>query len=301
MRNIKFADPDQNAPDPLAEPSEEQKAEQKATGGYSRLWLQKELKADRELFLKLNPGDNLIRFVPALPGDIGHFVLPILLTKLDSVEFVTAIGQDATDIANRVKRDESAVADAYWWFRKNAPEQLHSDKTNPQGFKLSPKRRGIAWVVAYDHERILHLNLFEQSLYAGDKGTKGLLGDILTKSKEEDTDPETGESTPKFGDISHPTEGNFVSIKKTVDPQAKTPAQKMKGTSYSVSISTKKSKPVQDLLNEVSDEEFNRLRKLTTIVEVSTYEEQQVALREYIGPKWFDKIFNKEEEPNTKE
>lgn len=278
-----------NAPDPLAQPAEGAQ-QQDRRGGFERAWLPDHLKQQKDFLLRLEEGDNLIRFVPAFPGEYQHFILPTQFVKLEGTELVISVGQAAVDQANRVARDNSPVAEAFWWFYKNAKEQLHDPKENPRGFKLKPKRVGVAWVVSYDAEKKPHLRLFNASIYAGDKGTKGVLGDVLLKSKEMDTDPETQEKTPKFGDISHPTEGNFVNITKTVDPKAKSAEDKMKGTSYAVSISTKKSRPIQDILDEIPDAEFNRLEPLEKVVQVASEAKQHAALRSYLG-KWYEQIF----------
>jgi hypothetical protein len=253
--------------------------------GFTRLWLTEEYS---KLQLKLREGDNLVRFFPPIQGTQNPtFILPLLVGKVDQTEFVTAIGDTALDIASRQVRDTSPLSQAYWWFYKNQKDKLYEPRSNPNGFRLRPKQVGLSWVIAFDEDRHPMVRLLSGSLYAGDKGTKGVLGDVVLKSKEEDVDPINGEKTPKFGDISDPEKGNFVNITKVKDHEERDP---IKSISYKVTISTKTSPTLHELLEKVSGEDLDKVIPLDQVVGVAEEELQKQLLEDYLGG-FFKEIF----------
>lgn len=293
-RNIQFVQSEVKTAEPSA-------PQQRAEGsGFNRLWLSEDYS---KLVLKLKEGDNLVRFMPPIKGTTySSFVLPLLVAKIDNTEFVTAIGDQAVGIANRQVRDTSPLATAYWYLYKNSRNSLYSSRENPNGFRLRPKQVGVSWVITFDEERKPIVRLIQASLYSGDKGTKGVLGEVLLKSKEEDVDPVTGEKTPKFGDISDPESGNFVNIKKIKDHEISDP---IKSVSYQTTISSKPSPALSDLLAKVSDEEIDILQPLDNIINVASDEQQRIILKEYLGNDYYRDIFNnttatREQDTNTR-
>lgn len=289
--NIQFVSNETKTTEPSVAP-------QRTEGsGFNRLWLSENYS---KLILKLKEGDNLVRFIPPVKGTTySSYILPLLVAKIDNTEFVTAVGDQAVGIANRQVRDTSPIATAYWYLYKNAKETLYSARENPNGFRLRPKQVGVSWVVTFDDERRPIVRLLSASLYSGDKGTKGVLGEVLLKSKEEDIDPVTGEKTPKFNDISNPDNGNFVNVKKIKDHNIADP---IKSVSYQTTISSKASPALSDLLSKVSDEEIDFIKPLDSIINVASDEQQKIILEEYLGDFYKD-IFNKatkEQELNTR-
>lgn len=289
--NIQFVSNETKTTEPSVAPQRQEGS------GFNRLWLSENYS---KLVLKLKEGDNLVRFVPPVKGTTySSFVLPLLVAKIDNTEFVTAVGDQAVGIANRQTRDTSPLATAYWYLYKNAKGSLYSARENPNGFRLRPKQVGVSWVITFDEERKPIVRLLSASLYSGDKGTKGVLGEVLLKSREEDIDPVTGEKTPKFGDISDPETGNFVNIKKIKDHNIADP---IKSVSYQTTISSKASPPLSELLAKVSDEEIDFLQPLDNIINVASDEQQKIILKEYLGDYYKD-IFNtatREQETNTR-
>ena len=253
--------------------------------GFNRLWLTEEY---QKLQLKLREGDNLVRFFPPIAGTSNPtFILPLLVGKIDQTEFVTAIGDEAVNISNRVARDNSPLSQAYWWFYKNQKDRLFDARNNPNGFRLRPKQVGLSWVIAFNEDRHPMVRLLSGSLYSGDKGTKGVLGDVILKSKEEDVDPISGEKTPKFGDISDPEKGNFVNITKVKNAEERDP---IKAVSYKVTISTKTSPTLHELLEKVSGEDLDKVIPLDQVVGTAEDELQKQLLEEYLGG-YYKEIF----------
>lgn len=289
--NIQFVSNETKTTEPSVAPQRQEGS------GFNRLWLSEDYS---KLVLKLKEGDNLVRFIPPVKGTTySSFVLPLLVAKIDNTEFVTAIGDQAVGIANRQTRDTSPLATAYWYLYKNAKGSLYNARENPNGFRLRPKQVGVSWVITFDEERKPIVRLLSASLYSGDKGTKGVLGEVLLKSREEDIDPVTGEKTPKFGDISDPETGNFVNIKKIKDHNIADP---IKSVSYQTTISSKASPPLSELLGKVSDEEIDFIQPLDNIINVASDEQQKIILKEYLG-EYYKDIFNtatREQETNTR-
>jgi hypothetical protein len=229
---------------------------------------------------RLNVGVNWLRFLPAIVGSKEDWMMPVECYNMD-------------DIAEWAKpsQENDLVAKVQNWLRKNAPEKLW-DKEKKTGYRLWPKKQGIAWAIDQHAEEGKRLCLFRSSLYGGEYGgTPGLAYTIKTTAEAVDTEPGSPTAGQKIhGDITDPGAGRLVKVEKVQPPG------KDSYPSYRVAIGSQPA-PLETIIELLTDEEHDLLCKLEETVHEPTIEEQAKWLRAYLGPDFPEEILGGKPKP----
>jgi len=192
-----------------------------------------------------------------------------------------ASGAHATFVDPATFKEPSIFFKASAWLRKNEPECIASRDTNPNGFKLWPQKRGLAWVIDEAAEEGKRLRLLNVSLYDGSRGgSTGWGHDLVTEANAVDNEPGSptqGQSI--YGDITSNETGRQFCVTKIGTGAT---------ASYKVTIG-KTATPLN--LDMLTDEEMELICPLEKTLHVPSEEEQKAYLRAYIGEERFAKIF----------
>lgn len=226
---------------------------------------------------RLNVGVNWLRILPAIKGSAEDWLMPVDCYKLD----------DIAEWAKPANFENDLVAKVQNWLRKNAPEKLW-DKEKKTGYRLWPKKQGLAWGVDQHAEENKRLCLFRSSLYDGQYGgTPGLAFVIKTTAETVDNEPGSKTIGEKiYGDITAPDAGRLVKIEKIQPPGKDAYA------SYRVGIGSQPA-PIATAMELLTEEEHDLLCKLEETVYEPTIEEQAVFLRAYLGDDFPEEILGK--------
>lgn len=265
----------ENAPDPL---------EQTSSSGANLQFRSEVLKREYTQYSKgFKQKTNWIRFLPPITGGFTKWMMAVGVYSQPE-------GQTLTEFVDPRTFDRgapSAFAEAHDWFRRNSKEDLYNREKNVKGFKLTPKKIGVAWYIDPAAEAGENLKLLSTSLYDGAwGGTTGLAYKIWMESNIVETEPGSKlEGKCLYGDISDPDSGRLILVEKNKPEGGET-----KFASYNVRIG-KQVDPIQGHLDKLSPEELAAIVPLESIFKRLSYEEQQGILLEYIGRKFYDQIF----------
>lgn len=270
----KFAN-NPSGPDPLSSSDSTKKSN----------WKSKKFKPDfAKLSHKFKSPQTWLRILPPIQGSSYQWMMAaeVFQSPGEGIEFTEFVHPKTFDKNAPCPFDEARI-----WFNKNAKDQLANKDTNPNGFKLNPKKIGISWVVDISAEDGERLKLLDKSLYDGSwGGAPGLSCNIWMTANQVETEPGSPDEGKKlYPDISDPKEGRLVGITKT-----KPDGGSSKFASYSVKIGSKPSN-LDKIIEGLTDEEHQLLCPLENVLYQPSYEEQLEFLRAYIGDKWFNQIF----------
>jgi hypothetical protein len=235
----------------------------------------------RELQLKFNQKLTWMRFLPPIVGSEYGYILNFNIFKSPE-------GQVHPTFVDPESFGKPSVwTFARTWFMKNAKDQLMKRDVNPNGFKLRSSPRGMAWVLISGAESGQTLKLLNSSMYDGKYGgSTGLGFDIVKNAEVRDNEP--GSPTVGqlvHGDITKPDKGKLVCIEKSVPEVGET-----KYASYSSRIG-KSDAPLKELMENLTDEEYEKITPLEKVLHIPSEEEQKKYLLAYIGNSWYSKIF----------
>jgi hypothetical protein len=274
-RIVQFADPKENAPDPIT-----------ATKAGNRI---QPKVFDESLTPRTyaKKGEHWVRFLPPIQGSSFQWMM-----KIDVFEdYLDGVGNKFppfVDPACYNTGEPNAFREAYNWFRKNDQDMLFNREKNPNGFKLTSKPKGIAWFIdsgknVEDGDR---LGMFYQSLYNGEwGGSAGLAFKLWAEANLMETEPDSdGYGKPIYGNIASMDAGRKVLIDKSK-------AEGAKFASYSLRIGKEDTVSFQKYLDMLTEEEKGLLQPLENTFIRLSYKEQLEILRVYIGEKYFSKIF----------
>ncbi len=212
--------------------------------------------------LKLEPGPNWIRIVPALVGS-DSWMTPVHVIKMKHGRFA--------DPRTFRKGGMSAFSHAYRWFAANAPGKLFNRK-NPNGHRLLSDSQGACWCLREDKDGKVEARLFLGSSYNGSKtGLTGLGFRLWEKVSK--TDPEVDVVL----DPIHPVHGALVCIEMNRVPASRYPT-------YQVRVGRQES-PIQGLLDRMEASEFDLLRPIEKTIRELSEEEQWEHLARVVGDK----------------
>lgn len=236
------------------------------------------IQTHRGIQLKFERKVTWIRFIPAIRGSSEG---PIFTFS----RYHDQDGKFPTFVDPELYQGESVFAHASKWLRKNKPEVLASKK-NPDGWlRLYPQARGLAWVVDAEAEKGKRLRLLNLSMYDGSRGGNPGLGFQIV-SEANAVDDERG--SPTYGE---PLNGNIFDTEagREVGITLLKPATgDSKFANYSVKIGKTDKKLDLDCL---TDEEFDLMKPLETLIKKTSVAEQKEYLKQYIGEELFKEIF----------
>ena len=221
----------------------------------------------RSLKKKFADGITWLRFLPAIAGSKMPWMVEADVYNICGTQFV------------KPKNDgDNMVMEAWRQLKQEHPEKLYNKQTK-LGFKLWPKKTGIAWAIDEDAEEGKRLCLVVASAYdAAFGGVPGLANKILVSANETDSEPGSKTNGEKIhGEITDPQNGKLVKIE-----------QKNGGeyAAYSVAIG-KKSHCISNSMDKLTDDESSMIVPLENVIYEPTRDEQITALKQYLG-SYFD-------------
>lgn len=227
---------------------------------------------------KFTQGLTWLRFLPAIKGSVYDWMMPLEIHQdVGGVTFVSPKTFDSNAL--------SAFDIARIWFQRNNRAVLASKDTNPNGFRLYPKRAGISWVVEEAAPEGERLKLFYRSLYDGTRGgSTGLAYNVRREADARDNEPGSPTAGELIhGDITDPNAGRQVKIERSL-------GEKSEYANYKVGIGKNTAK-IEHFLAQLTDDESNLIIPLERTLHIPSDEEVKDILRRYIGDGFYREIF----------